>query len=394
MINKDRLKDTFAALVSIDSESKQEQAFAQALRERLDALGAETFVDDAGRKTGSNTGNLIAKFSGLKNSSPLLLSAHMDTVAPGKNIQPIFKNGIFSSAGATVLGADDKSAIAIILETLQLLNEKNIPHGPLELILTVCEENALDGAKHLDFGLITATQGYALDATDTEGIITRAPAANRFTFQVNGKEAHAGAAPEKGINAIMLAGKAIASLELGRIDQETTCNIGMIQGGTATNIVPNRVQVVGEVRSHSEAKLKQVTETIAAAFKDAVNNYAGMIIEDSLPSVEIQVVKTFPRTDIPKTHPIVTLASKAAQNLGRELTCKVSGGGSDANIFFKKGIMVGVLGTGMHDVHTLNEWVPISDMVRMVELLLEIIKVHAEQTPSPSLGGQFGDKNQ
>ena len=393
MINIDRLKDTFATLVSIDSESKQEQAFALALREKLDAMGAHTVVDDAGRQIGSNTGNLIAKLSGTRNVRPLLLSAHMDTVAPGKEIQPIFKGGVFSSAGDTILGADDKSAIAIILETLQLLKEKNVPHGPLELVFTVCEELALDGAKHLDFNLITATQGYALDASDTGGIITRAPAANRFTFQVFGKEAHAGAAPEKGINAITLASKAIASLELGRIDPETTCNIGMIQGGLATNIVPNRVQVVGEVRSHSEAKLKQVTETITAAFKDAVDNYSGMIMEDALPSVDTLIVKSFSRTNIPKTHGVVTLATRAAQNLGRELICKASGGGSDANIFFEKGIMVGVLGTGMHDVHTLNEWIRIDDMARMVELLLEIIKEHAKKTPTRHPAGEIGGKN-
>ncbi len=390
MINTERLKQTFSELVSIDSESRQEREFAQELCRRLEGLGAETVLDGAGPETGSNTGNLIARFGGKQGVSPLLLSAHMDTVAPGKNIQPVFKDGIFTSAGSTVLGADDKSAIAIILETLQILNEKNIPHGPLELVVSVCEENALDGIKHLDFDQITATHGYALDASDTEGIITRAPGANRFELQVNGKEAHAGAAPEKGINAIVLASRAIASLKLGRIDQETTCNIGMIQGGIATNIVPNRVQVVGEVRSHDEEKLKQVTHTICEAFEAAVNSHTGMPAEDAVPSVETTVVHSFSRTVIPETHPVVTIALEAARNLDRELTCKASGGGSDANIFFEKGIMVGVLGTGMRDVHTLDEWIRVADMVRTVELLVEIIRVHAQKTPSPTPVGQKG----
>jgi tripeptide aminopeptidase len=246
----------------------------------------------------------------------------------------------------------------------------------LELVFTICEEVGLQGAKHLDFSLITAEYGFALDATDTEGIVTRAPSANRLEFKVHGKEAHAGAAPEKGINAISLASKAIAELEVGRIDHETTCNLGLIEGGTATNIVPNLVTVKGEVRSHDEEKLKRVTDQIVSAFKTVIDDYSGASDGDGLPRLEIQVDSDFRRTRIPDDHPTVSLARKAAENLGRKMVTKTSGGGADANIFFEKGIVTGVLGTGMKDMHSMQESVRLDDMVKTTELLLEIIRLH------------------
>jgi len=255
MINEGRLIDTFKLLVGIDSPSKQEDLISNEIKKILESLGAVTFVDNAGEIIGSKTGNLIAKFKGNTGVHALLLNAHMDTVSPGEGVKPIFKEGIFTSDGSTILGADDKSAIAILIETLRVIIENNLPHGPLEIVLTVCEEVGLLGAKHLDFSLITAKYGFALDATDTKGIITRAPSANRLEIKIHGKDAHAGAAPERGINAISLAGKAIAGIEVGRIDRETTCNIGVIEGGVAINIVPKLVTIKGEVRSHNDEKL-------------------------------------------------------------------------------------------------------------------------------------------
>ena len=215
MIDRKRLAETFKFLVQIDSISKEEGVIANEIKKILESLGAETFVDDAGDKIGGNSGNLIAKFKGNTLAPPLLLNAHMDTVEPGRGITAVFENGKFTSDGTTILGADDKSAIAILLETLYILKENNLQYGPLELVFTVCEEIGLQGAKHLDLSTITATYGFALDATDTQGIVTRAPSANNFEFIIHGKDAHAGAAPEKGINAISLASQAIAKLKLG-----------------------------------------------------------------------------------------------------------------------------------------------------------------------------------
>lgn len=377
MINKDRLAETFKYLVEIDSVSREEGEFAKEIKKVLESMGAKTFVDSAGEKTGSDTGNLVAKFKGNVSAPSLLINAHMDTVQPGKGIKTVLKNGIFTSDGSTILGADDKSSIAVILESLRVLKENGLQYGPIDLVLTICEEIGLLGAKHFDLSLIDAKFGYALDATDVDGIIVRAPAANRLEFKIHGKDSHAGAAPEKGINAILLASKAIAGLEIGRIDRETTCNIGIIEGGIATNIVPNLVTVKGEVRSHDKDKLAKVTDDIVSSFKDVVENFRKIDSKDNLPSLEVSIEKDFPSTDIPEDHPVVAMAVQAGKNLGRKIVCKASGGGADANIFFETGIITGVLGTGMRDMHTVRENVKLDDMVKATELLIEIIKLHA-----------------
>jgi tripeptide aminopeptidase len=377
MINRERLAETFRLLVQIDSVSRQEGDIAKELNKILESMGAETFIDRAGEKTGSNTGNLIAKFKGTEKVAPLLLNAHMDTVEPGRGVLPVLKDGIFTSDGTTILGADDKSAIAVLIEVMTVLKENKLPYGPIEMVLTICEEIGLMGAKYLDMSLITAKYGYALDSTDTEGIITRAPSANKLEFKVHGRDAHAGAAPEKGINAIQIASSAIAGLQLGRIDKETTCNIGIINGGIATNIIPNLVTVKGEVRSHNDEKLKKVTGDIITAFENAVKDY-GTDSSDGLPKVDVIIDDDFSRTDIPSDHPVVILAQRAAANLGRRMITKVTGGGADANIFYRKGIITGVIGTGMKDMHTVRESVNLDDMIKTGELLLEIIKLHSQ----------------
>ncbi len=378
MIQTDRLAQTFMSLVQIDSVSRNESRICMELRQRLEALGAEIHIDDSASATGSDTGNLIARFSGTVDVPCLMLNAHMDTVEPGTGVIPHFDSGVFTSDGTTILGADDKSAIAILLEVLSVIQENNLPHGPLEVVLTVCEEIGLLGAKFLDMNRITASWGYALDATDTNGLITHAPGSNKLEFTVYGKDAHSGAAPEKGINAIFIAAKAIAGLKLGRIDRETTCNIGLIQGGLATNIIPPEVIVKGEVRSHDPEKLASITETMTRAFEEAVRDYVPDSLEAGRPMLTTRVVPDFQRTSIPEDHPVVMLARQAASNLGRPMVTKYTGGGADANVFFEKGVVVGVLGTGMKDMHTVRENVRLSDMVEIAELVLEIVRVHAE----------------
>ncbi|MBF0376021.1 MAG: M20/M25/M40 family metallo-hydrolase [Desulfamplus sp.] len=377
MINIERLKQRFTMLAQIDSISKEEAGIAAKLEDILTQMGAEVFIDSAGEKIGGNCGNLIAKFKGNKAVSPIMLSGHMDTVEPGKGVKVLFKDGIFTSDGTTILGSDDKSALAIILEVMDIVNENALPCPPVEVVFTVCEEIGLKGAKNFDLSMIDSKIGYILDSTDTEGIVTKAPAANRFVIKVYGKDAHAGASPEKGINAILVASKAIAKLELGRIDHETTCNIGTIEGGKATNIVPDLVTIHGEARSHDEAKLKAITDHILNTFYSTAEELKKKLGSDSLPKIEIELEHDFPATNIPEDHVVVKLAKQAAKNLGKEMQCKTIGGGADSNIFFGKGIVTGVLGTGMTDVHTVRESVKLDDMVNTTLLLLEILKIHA-----------------
>lgn len=377
MLKAERLAAAFCSLAAISSVSRREGALASDLKDRLSVLGAETVFDASATDTGSDSGNLIARLKGTREAPALLLSAHMDTVQPGERINVIFKDGVFTSDGTTILGADDKSAIAVVLETLSVLKEDRIPHGPIEIVLTTCEETGLAGAKSLDFSLVSAPYGYVLDGSDTEGIIVQSPSANHFEIRLIGKDAHAGAHPEKGINAIHLAAKAMAGLVIGRIDQETTCNIGWIEGGVATNVVPPLVALKGEVRSHDEDKLARVTTGIIAAFERVVAEHRALAGQDGLPRLETQVKRSYSRTRISADHPLVALAQKAAANLGRTMRSKISGGGSDANIFFEKGIPLGVLGTGMREIHTVREYVRLEDMVRATELLLEIIQLRA-----------------
>ncbi len=382
MINRDRLAESFMTLTSIDSVSGKEANISHEIRKMLASLSSEILIDSAGEKSGSDTGNLIIKIKGIRDVPPLMLNAHMDTVEPGVGVKPQYNNGVFTSDGTTILGADDKSAIAIIIETLQILHENKIPHGPLEIVITICEEIGLLGAKNFDFNLLSAKYGYALDTADTECIVTCAPAANRFEIEVHGKDAHAGADPENGINAILLASQAISGLTLGRIDPETTCNIGVIEARGATNIVPNLVRIKGEVRSHDEAKLEKVTRTIVDSFENVVSDYRKEFATGELPRVEIDIENEFNRTFIPDDHPVVLLAQQAAENLGRQVKTKKTGGGSDANVFFGKGIFTGVIGTGMKDIHSVRESIRIDDMEKTVRLLLEIIKLYSNGTTS------------
>ncbi len=231
MINSHRLSQRFIQLAEIDSESRHEARVAKEIETAVTRMGATVYYDRAQEKTGGDCANLVAKFPGNRDVPPLFLSGHMDTVVPGKGVKVRFDNGIFTSDGTTILGSDDKSAIAIILEVMEVIRENNLPCPPVELIFTVCEEIGLLGAKYLDLSLIDSRFGYILDSTDTEGIVTKAPAANKIFIDVIGRAAHAGAAPEKGVNAIYAAARAIAELELGRIDDETTCNLGIITGG-------------------------------------------------------------------------------------------------------------------------------------------------------------------
>ena len=375
MINKERLTKRFIRLAEIDSPSRKEKAVSEVLVKELEALGADIQFDNAYEACGSDVGNLLATLPGTVDLPPMLLSGHMDTVTPGEGVKVAFDGETFRSEGETVLGGDDKSALAIILEVLESLKEKSLPMPPVEIVFTVCEEVGLLGAKAFDSDKLKSKMGYILDSQNTEAVVTNAPYAIRYEVKVNGLSAHAGMQPEKGVSAISVASDAITRIRCGRIDFETTCNIGQIYGGAATNIVPDEVTIVGEARSHSKEKLDAVVTNIRDAFDEAVTR-AGV---DGVPSYEMTVDEDFPGTSVPHDHEVVTLAQEAGQSLGRTIVPERAGGGSDANVFFGKGIMAGVLGTGMTDVHTTSESITLSDMNATAELLYTILTRYAEK---------------
>jgi tripeptide aminopeptidase len=374
MVNQDRLHQEFIRLVTIESLSKQEGQLAAYLQQRLEELGAEVTMDDVGRRIGGESGNIIARFSGKARSRlSLMLNAHLDTVKPGTDIKPLFKDGKFYTSGETILGADDKSGIVVILEAIRVAKEQAVL-GDLGVVFTVAEEIGLLGAKHLDCAQLGYKYCLSYDSTDHYTVVSRAPAANRLKFKLYGREAHAGVSPERGINAIQLASRAIAQMQLGRIDPETTANIGTIQGGSATNIVPNYVEVNGEVRSHSPRKLEQQTQHVRQAFIQAINAYGQ---SDGLPRLEEEIYQEYPLMRVADEGPLVRLVQQAARNMGQKLELATTGGGSDANIFNGRGIETVIMGTGMQNVHSTVESISLQHMLEATRLLVEIIKVNS-----------------
>jgi len=376
MINVERICAEFSRQATLASPSRGEGKMAAYLAGRFRQLGAEVVFDAAGEALGGETGNLIARFPGRgKATEPLLLSVHMDTVSPCDGVVPVLRDGVFFSAGETILGADDKAGIAELLEALEVVREEAIPHGPLEVVATVCEEVGLAGAKQLDTSLLLARRGLALDTSGVDLLIHRAPGANKLRIEVTGREAHAGISPELGISAIEVAARAIAGLPLGRIDAETTANIGTIRGGQATNIVARSVVIEGEARSHDAAKLERQTAVMLAGFERAAQELERTIAGEVVRAkVRSEVLADYPIMHVPLEAPIVRLVRSASTSLGRSLEVKMAGGGSDANIFNRAGIETVILGTGMTSVHTTAESVAVADLVRVSELLVEIIR--------------------
>ncbi len=375
MVNQQRISDEFMRQAAIDSPSFHEAAIADYLKQRLEKLGATVKIDDAGEKVGSDTGNLIARIPGKKSGEPLLLSAHMDTVTPAKDVTPVLNDGIFTSAGDTILGGDDKSGIVAIIEAIETLNEQNIPYVPIEIAISICEEQGLLGAKQLDFSQFKAKRAIALDTRGTDIVINRAPAANRFKIDIFGHEAHAGVCPEAGISAIQVASRAIARMKLGRIDAETTANIGTIHGGMASNIISGQVSLRGEVRSHDVDKLRAQTEAIVAIVEEEAQN--ATITVDGTPvqaRMALEISDDYPPMKVADNAAILQLIRQAGEAIDRPQQVLAAGGGSDANIFNNNGIEMVIMGTGMEKVHTIDEYVALADMVKTSELLVEIIR--------------------
>jgi tripeptide aminopeptidase len=338
-------------------------------------MGAEVFEDDSAARTGADCGNLFVRFpGGGLDREAVFFNCHMDTVVPATGVRVRREGDVFTSAGDTVLGSDDKAGIASLIEVMRTLQEKNIPHGPVEYVFTTCEEVGLLGVKALDPAHIEAKIGYALDSSGINRIVVGAPAANRIRARITGLASHAGLAPEKGISAIHLAAKAIARLEIGRIDPESSANIGLIEGGTATNIVPESVMVEGEVRSHKASLLKEHTEHIRAVFQDEIDNWApARGNPGARPSLQFTVIDDYPVMKLAQESAVIQRVEAAARSRGLQLEYVVAGGGSDANIFNSYGLQCAILSTGMERVHSTRETIKLSEMALTAELVLAIL---------------------
>jgi tripeptide aminopeptidase len=375
LIDRERLAADFVLLCETDSPSREEGDIAALLQTMFARLGADEILEDETKSvTGSNTGNLIIRFAGSPEREPIFLNCHMDTVEPGRGVKVRREGDTFFSSGDTILGSDDKSGIAAILEAIRCVRENNLPCRPLEIILTTCEEIGLLGAKNLDPAMISARIGYALDSTGFGTVITGAPAANRLEVTVRGVAAHAGLHPEWGVNAIALAAQALIAAPMGRIDEESTVNFGTIRGGTATNIVPDQVTIHGEARSHNMATLDRLTRQVEHAFVQAVTDWRDPTGQaKGRPELSFTATPDFPAMRLAQNDPAIRLIDRAAAAIGLQLEYKSAGGGSDANIFNGHGLQTAIIATGMTHVHSTDEQVDLQDMVDLARLLIALI---------------------
>lgn len=362
LINKQRLLKTFLELARINSPSFDEREIGAFLIKRLEQAGCAVVVQGYDQSF-----NLIGVKQGTRTeTAPLLLSAHMDTIEPTDGIKITIDEEMIRSTGGTVLGSDDKSAIAQILEALDVIREQNLPHGDIEIVFTSAEERGLFGAKNLDYSRIRSRQAIVLDSSGSVGkIIVGAPTHITYEMRLTGRAAHAGIEPERGLSAIRVAGAIIAAVPDGRIDPETTANIGVIRGGTATNVVPKEVVLHGEIRGHDGGVLRATRDRIFdTARKIAASWHADLAIQ------EHEEYRTF---TLSPEGPFMELLKGAFRRCSIEPVLTLTGGGSDANIFNQNGILAVNISTGMQKVHSTDEFILKKDLYDGCHVLLECI---------------------
>ena len=352
MINRDRLVNTFMDIVRIDSVSGEEDEIAEDLTQRLESLGLSVEVD--------GYGNLIANppdFDPNKGQSPLLLSVHMDTVDPGRGIQPRVEDDVIRSDGTTIVGGDAKAGVAAVLEAIESLKEDGTSHLPYQIALTREEETGLHGARNLDYSKIHASEAVVFDGEGPVSTVTvAAPTYVGFTVEITGRAAHAGVEPEKGISAIRVAAELITRLPQGRLSADTTFNIGLIEGGSVRNTVPENARVVGEFRSQN----LEAIDNIGLEIEQALNTVRVMFPEAAL---DQHMHTEFEHYEFGEEDPTYRRVSRALEVIGLQPQMKASGGGTDGNIFRQRGITSVVVGMADNGMHTVREHVRISELV-------------------------------
>jgi tripeptide aminopeptidase len=375
MVDPEAIAVEFCELVRIDSLSGREGRVVGVVEAKLRALGLEPVRDGAGVAIAGETGNLIARLPATASGLPTVM-ANAHVVQPGEGIEPIRTGDTMRSAGDTILGADDKAGVVVILAALRQLLADPFPHGEVQVAFTIAEETGLWGARYLDYSLVSPDYVFVFDGGQDVGELTvGAPSAKKMTWTVHGVAAHAGVHPERGVNAIQLASQAIAAMQMGRLDEETTANIGRMEGGRARNIVPDRCEVWGEARSHDEAKLAAQVEHMSACFRQAVTAHSGA-------SVTEEVEASYQRFRLSAEDEVVQVAMQAAISLGATPRLTVGGGGSDANVFNERGLPAVICACGGHDAHGTGETASVPAMARAAEWLVEMVRVSGQRQSS------------
>lgn len=365
-IDKKALLERFLAYVQIDSETGNEGAMAARLIEDFKAIGCEVTTDDI-REAAQTTGcNVYATLPGDPSLEPIMFSAHMDTVVPGSGVKPrVDPDGYVRSDGTTVLGGDDKAGICAIMEAMKAARDAE--HRTVEAVITVREESGMFGAKNLDYSRIASKSCIVLDSSGGPNkIITAAPGQNKIRATITGRRAHAGLAPETGISAIQVAAHAVAAMQLLRIDEETTCNIGTFRAEGPTNVVSETAFVELEARSRSNAKLEAHTQHLVDCLESACEKFGAKL--------DCSVSTSYLGYSHPADHPLVARLAGVIRAAGLEPELAASGGGSDANIYGNNGIDAVNMGVGMEKVHTTSEQQNIADMEKASEICLALMK--------------------
>jgi tripeptide aminopeptidase len=362
--------DLFTELAAISSPPGEERPVADAVARYLRDLGLTVDEDGAGATVGSNIGNLYCRVEPIGNGAgaPIFLCAHLDTVPPEGPLEPVIEEGVVRNAGGTILGADNKSAVAAMLEGTRRVLAENRPHAGIELLFTPKEEVGLLGAAAFDHRRLRATAGYVYDQAAPIGdVILGAPYSHALDVRFHGRPAHSGMYPEEGRSAIAAAARAISDLRLGRIDDETTANVGLIEGGSAGNIIPEWCSLSAEARSHAERKLGDLVQEMVDAFAFAAG------LEDC--EVETKVSKSYKGYRFKPDDLVVRIAHTALERSGYIPSYGLSGGAADANIFNERGLACLNLANGMQDIHTPDERITVDDLEGMVEVTLALVDV-------------------
>jgi tripeptide aminopeptidase len=358
--------DLFTELAALPSPPGEERAVADVVIGYLRDLGLSVDEDDAGPKVGSNIGNLYCRLEATNGGNPIFLCAHLDTVPPEGPIEPVIEDGVVRNAAGTILGADNKSAVAAMLEGARRVLAENRPHGGIELLFTPKEEVGLLGAAAFDLERLQARLGYVYDQAAPIGdVILGAPHSQAMQVRFHGRAAHSGMYPEEGRSAIAAAARAVADLRLGRVDEETTANVGIIRGGTAGNIIPEWCTLDAEGRSHDERKLAELVQEMVDAFSFAAG------LEDC--ELETKISKSYRGYRFKTEDQVVRIAHAALERSGYTPVYGLSGGAADANVFNERGLACLNLANGMQDIHTSDERITVADLEGMVEVTLALV---------------------
>lgn len=371
-MNKKRLQDTFFELIQIDSPSRSEAQVAAYCERTLKDLGFSVHFDQSQEVTGSDSGNLIAFLPGTSDNH-LMLSAHMDCVDPCEGVVPVMVEGVIRSAGDTILGADDKAGIAAIFEAVRSIIEEDSPRPSITVLLTTCEELSLVGSGALSESLFAENVPcFVFDADGAPGtIIIGSPSHYTLGARFIGKAAHAGVEPEEGASAIQMAAAAIEAMQLGRLDEYTTANVGAIEGGREVNVVPDVCIIRGECRSLYEERAEKCRAHMSQSCEDAARRFGG--------EVKLSWHRDYPSILYQEHDPLVRSLVAAAEEAGLEPRFAFSGGGSDANIIKEKGARAITLGIGMVNFHSSDEHITVKDIEETAAFIKAIMEHYAQE---------------